>query len=223
MTEAKEPQVVSEKWCLTCDGMDWECPRCGGPGLTERLGSIRLHLMEIRAQARFEQEQPSALHMTCLFMIEKSAEGALRKIDTVHPPNASPAAVSEAKEQVASEMVEVLQALAAYAPDDDMLMPDRFAPEPPTWATWEDMGMYGETCGRCNSWCEVVRPGKTQCPTCGDNDLTALAIRARAALSGSSVGHQTSRCAPVLSSAAVSDAANAERLLEPTLGPEAQT
>jgi hypothetical protein len=44
-----------------------------------------------------------------------------------------------------------------------------------------------------------------------------------AALSGSSVGHQTSRCAPVLSSAAISDAANAERLLEPTLGPEANT
>jgi hypothetical protein len=34
---------------------------------------------------------------------------------------------------------------------------------------------------------------------------------------------QISPVAPVLSSAAISDAANAERLLEPLLGPEAQT
>jgi hypothetical protein len=61
-------------------------------------------------------------------------------------------------------------------------------------------------------------------------ELTAQERRTCKALLGwvayrirSRVGHQTSRCAPVLSSAAISDAANAERLPEPFLGPEAQT
>jgi hypothetical protein len=46
---------------------------------------------------------------------------------------------------------------------------------------------------------------------------------ARAALSGSIVARQIQPVAPVLSSAAISDRANAERLLEPFLGPEANT
>lgn len=74
---------------------------------------------------------------------------------------------------------EIVRDLASRAPDAEFIPADAFAAEPPAWAVWEDMGMGGDQCGRCGSWCEVVRPGKTQCPACGDDDLAALALRAR--------------------------------------------
>jgi hypothetical protein len=45
---------------------------------------------------------------------------------------------------------------------------DLFAKEPPNWARDSFNGGYGEQCGDCGAWCEVVRPGKTQCrnPDC---------------------------------------------------------
>lgn len=48
----------------------------------------------------------------------------------------------------------------------------------------------------------------------------AISAMRDAALLGSSAGHQTSRCAPVLDSAAISDRANEERFLDPLQGPQ---
>jgi hypothetical protein len=76
------------------------------------------------------------------------------------------------------EASEIIRQLAVNAPDDIPL--NCFAPEPPTWAVYEEVGMHGDKCGRCGSWCEVVRPGKTQCPACGDDSLKALMLRAKA-------------------------------------------
>lgn len=69
-----------------------------------------------------------------------------------------------------------LSRMAARAPATER--EGAFDRDAPTWATWPEMGMHGDTCGRCGSWCEIVRPGMTQCTTCGDDDATADAIEA---------------------------------------------
>jgi hypothetical protein len=45
---------------------------------------------------------------------------------------------------------------------------DLFAKDPPSWAQDKFNGGHGEQCCDCGAWCEVVRPGKTQCrnPDC---------------------------------------------------------
>ena len=62
-----------------------------------------------------------------------------------------------------------------YGPDEQR--EDSHAETPPEWATWPEYGMCGDQCGMCGAWCEIVRPGKTQCHTCHSADCTALAIR----------------------------------------------
>ena len=66
--------------------------------------------------------------------------------------------------------------------DDMEAPPDAYASEPPVWAKDPFNGGYAESCGRCGSWCEVVRPGKTQCPHCWDDPDRAVRINAAAAL-----------------------------------------
>lgn len=58
------------------------------------------------------------------------------------------------------------------------LRPDFFGEEPPVWAQDPLNNDMAEKCGRCGSWAEVVRPGKTQCPCCGDDDEPALRLEA---------------------------------------------
>lgn len=67
--------------------------------------------------------------------------------------------------------------------DDMEAPPDAYASEPPVWAKDPFNGGYAESCGRCGSWCEVVRPGKTQCPHCWDDPDRAVRINAAAAIS----------------------------------------
>jgi hypothetical protein len=61
------------------------------------------------------------------------------------------------------QIVEPLNSDKSEAADSDL-----FAKDPPTWARDKFNGGYGEQCGDCGAWCEVVRPGKTQCrnPDC---------------------------------------------------------
>ena len=50
--------------------------------LKSRIKELELALMSIRAKAKFEQDQPTGLHMTCLSLIEKEANLALAGCDT---------------------------------------------------------------------------------------------------------------------------------------------
>lgn len=68
--------------------------------------------------------------------------------------------------------------IAALAPEQHW-SDDAFAPEPPEWARYEGFGMHGDQCCRCGAWCSIVRPGKTQCDVCCDDNMTALAIEAK--------------------------------------------
>lgn len=75
------------------------------------------------------------------------------------------------------DLEEFVSRVARMAPTIDVPT-GAYDDRPPSWATFEEMGMHGEKCGRCGAWCSVVRPGKTQCEVCCDDDLTALAIQA---------------------------------------------
>ena len=77
---------------------------------------------------------------------------------------------------------DILKELAAYAPDDEFIPTDAFATEPPLWSHWDEMNMAPQSCGMCGAWCKIVRPGKMQCSACGDDSLTALALRAKKVL-----------------------------------------
>ena len=43
----------------------------------EEIKRLRQALMQIRERARFEQRNPTGLHMTCLSLIERDANDAL--------------------------------------------------------------------------------------------------------------------------------------------------
>ncbi len=45
-------------------------------------------LMDIRAKARFEQEYPTGLHMTCFSLIEKAADTAIAETEGRQPTQA---------------------------------------------------------------------------------------------------------------------------------------
>src|SRR5690606_35537691 len=80
------------------------------------------------------------------------------------------------------KMVKGLEQIASRAVL--VVWPDHYAPDPPEWA----LDDYGEasTCGYCNAWLTVVRPGKSQCDCCSDGqDLGAIARATLAALTGS--------------------------------------
>lgn len=77
------------------------------------------------------------------------------------------------------EVLKIIKKLANFAPAPTFIPEDAFSENPPLWAKDEEWGMYGERCGFFNSWCEIVRPGKTQCPSCGDDYLTGIAISAK--------------------------------------------
>lgn len=77
-----------------------------------------------------------------------------------------------------TELEAFVSRVAALAPEQHW-SDDAFADAPPEWARYEDYGMHGDQCGRCGAWCSVVRPGKTQCNVCCDDDMIALAIEAK--------------------------------------------
>lgn len=71
----------------------------------------------------------------------------------------------------------VLDDLVSHFKPYDPPRLDAFADEPPEWAMWAEYGTGPDRCGWCGAWCEIVRPGKTQCHTCHDY-ASGLAIRA---------------------------------------------
>ena len=77
------------------------------------------------------------------------------------------------------KMVEALEQIASRARSE--VWPDHYAPEPPEWAL--DEHNEASTCGYCNAWLTVVRPGKSQCDCCADGqDLGAIARATLSAL-----------------------------------------
>ena len=74
-------------WYHLDDGSRCECkpaepakPYTRGAMEAGKFAGLVQALMEIRAQARFEQENPTGLHMTCLSIIQKTADKALRAL-----------------------------------------------------------------------------------------------------------------------------------------------
>ena len=55
-----------------------------------RIAELEQALEEIRAKAKFEQQHPTGLHMTCLSLIEKTATLALAGVDTYEMESAAP-------------------------------------------------------------------------------------------------------------------------------------
>lgn len=47
-----------------------------------RIRELEQALMEIRSLAKFEQDAPTGLHMTCLSLIQSTANNALAGMDT---------------------------------------------------------------------------------------------------------------------------------------------
>lgn len=74
---------------------------------------------------------------------------------------------------------DLLRELAQRAPLQEFIPKDAFSEDPPPWATWDEMYMFGVRCGACGAWEDVVRPGKTQCNVCAGDPMAAIGIRAK--------------------------------------------
>lgn len=91
--------------------------------------------------------------------------------DTIESLRASLTRVEEERD----EAERVLERISGGTELDE----EWFAESPPIWAQDDFNGNSAASCGYCGSWHEVVRPGKTQCPCCGDGQDKAAIAAAR--------------------------------------------
>lgn len=81
----------------------------------------------------------------------------------------------DAQSALLAEAEKALEQIASHSWDE--ISPEWFAPSPPSWAKDNFNDGAADQCGYCGAWCEVVRPGKTQCPCCSDGrDLARTAL-----------------------------------------------
>lgn len=104
--------------------------------------------------------------------IDPTIPGELREAaDTTESLRASLTRVEEERD----EAERVLERISGGTELDE----EWFAESPPIWAQDDFNGNSAASCGYCGSWHEVVRPGKTQCPCCGDGQDKAAIAAAR--------------------------------------------